>query len=179
MYSVEEIRENYKGISDSKIENIALNESKGLRKEILGILKEEIKKRNLGESLITWLDAEINTLTDFERLSLIRKIENLKCPNCGQRESKLIGQEFSDVGSSDLREKTFSMPYVTTNNDDDNNNHNSHTSNSDDYIDPNLLVASSPREDHWPGRNIRCCFDTIWMGSGGHSVIITLTLTIS
>ena len=98
-----------------------------------------------------------------------------------RRSSRLVADSFGDydVGSSDLREKTFSMPYVTTNNDDDNNNHNSHTSNSDDYIDPNLLVASSPREDHWPGRNIRCCFDTIWMGSGGHSVIITLTLTIS
>ena len=49
---------------------------------------------------------------------------------------------------------------------------------SDDYIDPSLLVASSPRVDHWPGRNIRCCCDTIWMGSGGHSVPVTLTLTI-
>ena len=47
MYSIEEIRENYKEFSDSKIENIARNESKGLRKEVLGILKDEIEKRNL------------------------------------------------------------------------------------------------------------------------------------
>jgi hypothetical protein len=99
MYSVEEIRENYKGFSDSKIENIARNESKGLRKEILGILKAEIEKRNLDKRLITWVDAETNTLTDFERHSLIKKIENQKCPNCGQRKSKLIGQEFNTIVS--------------------------------------------------------------------------------
>ncbi|MDY0779171.1 hypothetical protein [Tenacibaculum sp. IB213877] len=99
MYSIEEIKENYKGFSDSKIENIARNESKGLRKEVLGILKEEIEKRNLDERLITWVDAETNTLTDFEKQTLIRKIENLKCPNCGLKESKLTGQEFNTIVS--------------------------------------------------------------------------------
>lgn len=99
MYSIKEIKENYKRFSDSKIENIARNESKGLRKEVLGILKEEIEKRNLDERLITWVDAETNTLTDFEKQTLIRKIENLKCPNCGLKESKLIGQEFNTIVS--------------------------------------------------------------------------------
>ncbi|MGB3606594.1 MAG: hypothetical protein WA775_08770 [Psychroserpens sp.] len=97
MYSVEEIRENYKGFSDSKIENIARNESKGLRKEILGVLKAEIEKRNLDARLITWVEAETNTLTDYEKQSLTRKIENLNCPKCGQKRSKLIGQEFNTI----------------------------------------------------------------------------------
>jgi hypothetical protein len=97
MYSVEEIRDNYKGFSDSKIENIARNESKGLRKEVLGILKEEIEKRKLDKRLITWIDAETNTLTDFEKQSLIEKIENLNCPECLQKRSKLIGQEFTTI----------------------------------------------------------------------------------
>lgn len=100
MYSIEEIKENYKDFPDSKIENIARNESKGLRKEVLGILKEEIEKRNLDERLITWVNVETNTLTDFEKQSLIRKIENLKCPNCGQKESKLIGQKFNTIVSA-------------------------------------------------------------------------------
>ncbi len=99
MYSVEEIRENYKGFSDSKIESIAENESKGLRKEVLEILKSEIEKRNLDKRLITWVDAETNTLTEFEKQSLIKKIENLKCPNCGQKRSKLSGQEFNTIVS--------------------------------------------------------------------------------
>jgi hypothetical protein len=99
MYSIEEIRDNYKRFPDSKIKNIARNESKGLRKEVLGILKTEIQKRNLDEQLITWVDAETNTLTEFEKQSLIIKIENLKCPNCGQKKSKLSGQEFNTVVS--------------------------------------------------------------------------------
>jgi len=120
MYSVEEIRENYKGFSDSKIENIARNESKGLRKVVLGILKMEIEKRNLDESLITWVDAETNTLTDFEKQSLIKKIENLKCPNCEQKRSKLIGQEFNTVVSvilwcNDITEKRILCYYCGRN----------------------------------------------------------------
>lgn len=99
MYSIEEIRENYKGFSDSKIETIARNESKGLRKEVLRILKEEIEKRNLDKRLITWVNAETNALTDFEKQTLIRKIENLKCPYCGLKENKLIGQEFNTIVS--------------------------------------------------------------------------------
>ena len=58
MYSIDEIRKNYKEFSDSKIENIAKNESKGLRKDILGILKGEIEKRNLDKNLISGVEAE-------------------------------------------------------------------------------------------------------------------------
>lgn len=97
MYSVEEIRENYKNFSDSKIENIARYESKGLRKEILGILKAEIEKRNLDKDLIIWVEAETDTLTDLEIKTLTRKIENLSCPNCKQKRSKLRGQEFNTI----------------------------------------------------------------------------------
>jgi len=99
MYSIEEIRKNYKRFSDSQIENIAKNESKKLRKEVLGILKDEIKRRNLDERLITWIDVENKKLTDFEKQSLIRKIENLKCPYCGHKGNKLTGQEFNTIVS--------------------------------------------------------------------------------
>ncbi len=99
MYSVEEIKENYKYFSDSKIENIARSESKGLRKEIIGIIRDEIKRRNLDESLITWVNAETDTLTHFEKQSLVKKIENLNCPNCGQKKSDLSGQEFNMIVS--------------------------------------------------------------------------------
>jgi hypothetical protein len=100
MISIEEIKENYKGFSDSKIENIAQNESKKLRKEVLEILKEEIARRDLDEQLIVWVDAENHTLSDLEKQSLIKKIENLKCPSCGKKESNLIGQEFNIIVSA-------------------------------------------------------------------------------
>lgn len=97
MYSVEEIKENYKSFSDSKIENIARNESKGLRKEILGILKNKIEKRNLDKRLITWVEAETNTLTDFEKKKVYEKIHRLNCPNCGSKHSNLRGHKFKTI----------------------------------------------------------------------------------
>ena len=63
MYSVKEIRENYKGFSDSEIENIARNESKGLRKEVLGILKQEIEKHLLfGYWDKEWVEEKLNSV---------------------------------------------------------------------------------------------------------------------
>ncbi|WP_040252177.1 hypothetical protein [Psychroserpens mesophilus] len=97
MHSIKDIRENYKGFDDSKIENIAKNESKRLRKEVLEILKSEIEKRNLDQRLITWVDAETNTLTDFERKTLTDKILNLNCPNCGNKYNKLSGQKLTTI----------------------------------------------------------------------------------
>jgi|TARA_E500000318_G_scaffold110157_2_gene124895 hypothetical protein len=99
MYSVEEIRENYKGFSDSKIENIAKKESKGLRKEVLGILKEEIEKRNLDKNLISWIETETKTYDGIERDSLIKKIQNLNCPKCSEKKDRLYGFEINQVVS--------------------------------------------------------------------------------
>ncbi len=97
MYSVEEIRENYKEFSDSKIENIAKNESKGLRKDVLGILKEEIEKRNLDTNLISWVETESNSFEGFERESLIQKIQNLNCPKCSEKKDRLYGFEINRI----------------------------------------------------------------------------------
>jgi len=99
MYSVEEIRENYKEFSDSKIENIAKNESKGLRKDVLGILKEEIEKRNLDTNLISWVETESNSFEGIERESLIKKIQNLNCPKCSEKKDKLYGFEINQIVS--------------------------------------------------------------------------------
>ncbi len=99
MYSVEEIRENYKGFSDSKIENIAKNESKGLRKDVLGILKDEIEKRNLDKNLISWVETETKSFDGIERDSLKTKIQNLNCPKCSEKKDRLYGFEINQIVS--------------------------------------------------------------------------------
>ncbi|WP_299889634.1 hypothetical protein [uncultured Lacinutrix sp.] len=99
MYSVEEIRENYKGFSNSKIENIAKNESKGLRKDVLGILKDEIETRNLDINLINWVETETKSFDGIERDSLITKIQNLNCPKCSIKKDKLYGFEINQIVS--------------------------------------------------------------------------------
>jgi hypothetical protein len=96
MYSVEEIQENYKGFSDSKIENIARNESKGLRKEVLQILKDEIVTRNLNVRLVNWVDTESKSFEALERQNVISKIQNQNCPKCSKN-SKLYGFETNTV----------------------------------------------------------------------------------
>ncbi|MBF8151239.1 hypothetical protein ITJ86_15120 [Winogradskyella sp. F6397] len=98
MYSVEEVRENYKRFPDAKIEKIARNESKGLRKEILTVLKDEIIRRQLNRSLISWVDSETQSFTGLERQSLIRKIQNQRCVKCSEKR-KLYGFETHTVKS--------------------------------------------------------------------------------
>lgn len=99
MLNVQEIRENYKGFSDIKIQDIAKNKSKGLRKEVLGILKEEIEIRHLSKNLIAWVDTETASFEGMERVSLINKIQNLNCPKCAKNQQKLYGFEINQIVS--------------------------------------------------------------------------------
>ena len=99
MYSTEEVKENYKSLSDSKIVSLAQNESKSLRKEILSILKDEIEVRNLDKNLINWVDAETNSFAGLERKDLINKIQNLNCPKCNKTADKLRGFEINTITS--------------------------------------------------------------------------------
>jgi hypothetical protein len=98
MFSVEDIRENYKRFPDAKIENIARNESKGLRKEVLSVLKDEIIRRQLNLSLISWIDAETKSFEGLERKNLIQKIQYQHCPKCLEK-TKLFGFETHTVKS--------------------------------------------------------------------------------
>ena len=99
IYNIDEIKKRYQDFSDTKIKRIALNESKQLTPDVREILKKEIQKRNLNDNLIAWIEAENNTFTDFEKQSLIRKIEHLTCPNCNKKRSTLIAWEFTTIVS--------------------------------------------------------------------------------
>ena len=96
MYSLEEIRENYKRFPNAKIEKIAKNESKGLRREVLKVLKDEIIRRELNLNLISWVDTETKSFKGLERQNLIEKIQNQNCPKCSEK-SKLYGFETHTV----------------------------------------------------------------------------------
>lgn len=99
MYDIEDIRENYKNFYDEKIIQIAQNESKGLRPEVLEILKDEIIKRNLDRTLIIWVETESKPITDYEKETLKNIIENLPCPTCQGTERILRGYEINTVVS--------------------------------------------------------------------------------
>lgn len=110
MYSLDEIKENYRGFSDSKIENIARNESKGLRKEVLQILKDEIIRRSLNPNLINWVNTEAKSYKGLERHTLLKNIQSQNCPKCNSNVT-LFGFETNTVKSfligSSVRKKEF------------------------------------------------------------------------
>lgn len=98
MLTVEEIRKTYKQFEDWKIKELALN-PKALRKEIIPILNEEIKNRNLGIDLITWVQNETNIFEGLEKKNLIQKITRSKCSLCSEN-SNLSGYRFTTIFSA-------------------------------------------------------------------------------
>lgn len=91
MIDIEDIRKNYQNFLDEKIIDLARNSSKGLRKEVIPILKEEIIRRNLDISLLNWIEAESAELTKSEFESIKKNIICLKCPNCLNQNGYLFG----------------------------------------------------------------------------------------
>jgi|LakMenEpi03Aug12_release.lakeMendotaPanAssembly.Ray.scaffolds.fasta_scaffold393306_2 hypothetical protein len=98
MWTVEEIRKNYRNFDDGKIKEIALN-PKGLRKEIIPILNEEIRNRNLDIQLIEWVNYETNKFEGLEKQNLLEKIAKLKCSLCLVN-SNLHAYRFNTIISS-------------------------------------------------------------------------------
>lgn len=98
MWTVEEIKKNYSKFDDWKIKELALN-PKGLRKEIVPILNEEIKKRNLDIELIKWVNYETKTFEGLEKKNLIENIIKSKCSLCLEN-SNLRGYKFNTIISA-------------------------------------------------------------------------------
>jgi len=98
MLTVEEIRKTYRQFEDWKIKELALD-PKALRIDIIPILNEEIKNRNLGIDLITWIQNETNTFEGLEKENLIREIIRSKCSSCFVN-SNLSGYRFNTIFSA-------------------------------------------------------------------------------
>jgi len=94
MVEVNEIRKNYERFDDTRIRSIAKNDVKGLREEVIPILIEEIKKRNLDDGLIEWINAESRKLSKSELGTLKRKVKQSICESCKENR-QLKGYEFT------------------------------------------------------------------------------------
>ncbi len=97
--SLEQIKKNYAGFDDYKIEYLAKNEINSLDPDVVVILKDEIKKRGLDSNLNKGIEAQTKELTDSDLQELKSKISNLACPECGQKGSPLIGTLIREVKS--------------------------------------------------------------------------------
>ncbi len=106
---LEQIKKNYEGFDDYKIEYLAKNEINSLDPEVVKIIKDEIKKRGLDSNLNKGIEAQTKELTDTELLKIKSKISKLPCPECGGRNTPLIGIITREV-------KSFIIPtfYIKT-----------------------------------------------------------------
>lgn len=84
MFDVNELRKNYREFTDARIVRIAKHEVKGLRKETVPILINELRRRNLGEQLVQWVEAEANSWSVAERAKLHAIVTSMVCERCGQ-----------------------------------------------------------------------------------------------
>lgn len=81
MITIETIQENYRNYTDSKLFEIARN-PKGMRKDVIPILKNELVKRQLNPQLIKWINYETNVFEGTERELLKYKITSSYCTKC-------------------------------------------------------------------------------------------------
>jgi len=74
---IEQIKKNYENFDDSKIEILAKNEAGSLEPEVIPILVNEIKKRNLDIDLIKGIESQTKELTEKEIQETKLKLESL------------------------------------------------------------------------------------------------------
>jgi hypothetical protein len=86
---IEDIRKNYRNFDDSKIQELAKQDASKLRPEVVPILMEEIRRRNLSENLILGIDAQLKTLSPEELLDYCTLIQKQPCPICNGKTQKL------------------------------------------------------------------------------------------
>lgn len=99
MHRFDEIKNNYKKMSDSEIEKIALFESIGLQRKVIEILRSEIKIRGLNSNLLNWVNSGSKKFEENELEGLIKDISILPCPKCSKNSSILYGYEINKIFS--------------------------------------------------------------------------------
>ena len=110
---IEQIKKNYANFEDYKIEHLAKNEAAGLEPDIIPILIEEIKKRGLDPNLIKGIEEQTKELTESELTELKSKIANLPCPDCGAKNTPLIGTLIRTVKSFIVLTSYKKVPVIT------------------------------------------------------------------
>lgn len=89
--NLKKIKANYQSLSDKKLCQIAISQSQELMPEVVELLKEELKRRNLSLAYLERVDAETNAFEGMEYDQLVSKIESLPCPNCKDDVRELNG----------------------------------------------------------------------------------------
>lgn len=96
---LEQIRNHYSKMDDSKLERIAKFQIASLQPEVQPIVIAEIKKRGLDENLLIGIEAQTKEFTKEEVYEVIEKVKGLDCPSCGKPKQVLVGGVIRKVRS--------------------------------------------------------------------------------
>lgn len=102
MLTKEELTESYKNFNNQKIINLATNESKSLREDVIPILEAEIERRNLDKNLLNWIKLERNFFKGAELQSLKKIIQNSECSECGKKYNNIQGFNIHYLSALDV-----------------------------------------------------------------------------
>jgi hypothetical protein len=100
-----DIRKNYRNFEDYKIQELAKQDASKLRPEVIPILIEEIRRRNLSVNLISGIDAQLKTINEEELLKYCELIQKQPCPLCNGKTQKLNAIILKEVVSMILLSK--------------------------------------------------------------------------
>ena len=103
---IEDIRKNYRNFDDDKIESLAKSDAKKLRPEVVPILIEEIKRRNLSENLIASIEVQLKKVSKEELDKYNLLIQTQACPECQSKTKKLNAIILTEVISMILLTRT-------------------------------------------------------------------------
>lgn len=87
--TIDELRENYKGLPDDKLIRLATTEVDGLRPEAIQVMKEEIKRRGLPSGLLNGIDVQTKEISEDELLAYCELLRRRSCPVCNSSSAKL------------------------------------------------------------------------------------------
>jgi hypothetical protein len=96
---IQRVRDYYSSLSDNELIRASTGDASGLTPEAMEIVKEEISKRGLGESVIKGMQAQNRPIEKEEMDEYIAYVREQPCPSCGNNHDKLNGAIVSKVSS--------------------------------------------------------------------------------
>jgi hypothetical protein len=88
-FNLKDIEENYSRMSDYELQRIATKDAVGLRPEVLEIIDNELKKRNLKLDLLKGIEAQNKQYTLAEVDQYCEILRKLNCPICDSNSALL------------------------------------------------------------------------------------------
>jgi hypothetical protein len=93
------VRDNYARMSNEELTQYAAQNAHSLTPEAQEILKDELRRRNMDNSLVKAVDKQNERMTVAELDAYCEKLRSLPCPSCGGTAQKLNATLTSEVMS--------------------------------------------------------------------------------